>query len=83
MSHLFNIDGLSDRENAIAQLVAGVVLEEEGHTLLDSIKTELAINENQIEQIKEGIKKFEHELTNSDGSLADLLANTAKSACCS
>lgn len=83
MELIFKLDGLSERENLIAQLVACVALEGQDNGLFSETRAALSLQADSVGHIEKALSKLENHLASTDGSLSDLLANASKSTCCS
>lgn len=83
MELVFKLEGLSERENLIAQLVACVALEGESNALFSETRDALSLSADSVGTIQKALSKLENHLANTDDSLSDLLANASKSTCCS
>jgi len=83
MELVFKLEGLSERENLIAQLVACVAMEGEGNALFSETRAALSLSADSVGTIQKALSKLENHLANTDDSLSDLLANASKSTCCS
>ncbi len=82
MDTVFNLEGLSERENLIAQLVACVALEGENTNLFKDTLAKLRLTVD-ADQINETLSDLEKKMAEDDSDLSDLLANASKSTCCS
>ena len=82
MDSVFNLDGLSERENLIAQLVACVALEGETSNIFKDTLAKLRLTVD-ADQINDSLSDLEKKMTEDDNDLSDLLANASKSTCCS
>jgi hypothetical protein len=81
MTTLFSeIGGLNAREQALSQLVLKLALHADGTC---NLAKEAGLDDKQLNQLKEGIAKFERDLSSADPTLSSLLAKTVKSTCCS
>nr|WP_298163879.1 hypothetical protein [uncultured Pseudomonas sp.] len=83
MGLVFKLEGLSERENLIAQLVACVVLEGQDSGVFGETRDALKLPANCVGDIEKALSKLENHLASTDDSLSDLLANASKSTCCS
>lgn len=83
MELVFKLEGLSERENLIAQLVACVALEGENNAVFSETRDALNLPADSVGTIQKALSKLENHLASTDDSLSDLLANASKSTCCS
>lgn len=83
MELIFKLEGLSERENLIAQLVACVALEGESNAIFSETREALSLPADSQGAIEKALSKLENHLASTDNSLSDLLANASKSTCCS
>lgn len=81
MSNIFTeISGLNAREQSLSQLVLQLALHaDDGASLAKAV----GFDDKQLKQLKDGIAKYERDLSNSDPTLSELLSKTVKSTCCS
>ena len=70
------IDSLTERERAVAELVARFALHAE-------VDPALASQVPESPALRQAIERFERQLAQQSPTLSNLLASTAKSKCCS
>lgn len=83
MELVFKLEGLSERENLIAQLVACVALEGESNAAFSEMREALKLPADGVGNIQKALLRLENHLARTDASLSGLLANASKSTCCS
>lgn len=83
MELVFKLEGLSERESLIAQLVACVALEGQENGVFSETRDALKLPAGCVADIEKALSKLENHLASTDDSLSDLLANASKSTCCS
>ncbi len=83
MKDLFKIEGFSEREAVIAQLITCLTMGEKDSRIFQDAISYLKLNDNHLQALGGQLSALEKELTTNDESLSDLLANASKSTCCS
>lgn len=83
MNDTFNLAKLNAREAAVARIIAFISLGEDELQKIQPSIEQLGLNPDDIAEIKQHLSDFENQLAAEDESLSDLLANAAKSTCCS
>lgn len=83
MQELFKIPSFSERDAAIARIIAFISIGEDNSAKIQESIQQLNLSEQDLEDLKANLNRFEEALAAEDESLSDLLANASKSTCCS